>query len=263
MGTHRRLVPVAGIAKQRGDMKSIIIGVICGTALSCPALAQSCSGSSNALSVVQWSAKEASSSGLRATDFSVTLRNEMEHDFRLIDATIRLSDALGGSLGSIGVERTTTAGSGDTFVEAGTYSGTSLFTITRMHPDDVRITTCTRAIVTSDGEAITAPRAKGLGEPATVESTETARNAMIRCWNPPVAALTAEGLTVKLSIELDRDGSVIGTPQILSAITDDLVRATALSAQRAVQQCSPYTELMESSNENWQELTIIFDSSAL
>jgi hypothetical protein len=51
---------------------------------------------------------------------------------------------------------------------------------------------------------------------------------------------------------------VAGVPQILSAVTDDLVRSTALAAQRAVQQCGPYT-LPAEKYESWRQVDVTFD----
>lgn len=98
------------------------------------------------------------------------------------------------------------------------------------------------------------------GQAATLTQSEQAAlaAAMRRCWNPPIAAMTTAGLTVRLLVTFNRDGSVAGTPQILSAITDDLVRSTAMAAQRAVQQCSPYT-LPADKFDNWREVDVTFD----
>lgn len=74
-----------------------------------------------------------------------------------------------------------------------------------------------------------------------------------------MAAQNAPGLTVRLMVSFNRDGSLSGTPQILSALTDDLVRSTALSAQRAVQQCAPYTMLPAEKFDSWSQVDVTFD----
>lgn len=106
---------------------------------------------------------------------------------------------------------------------------------------------------------------QSLGEPtgtaATLTQSEQAAlaAAMRRCWTPPIAAQNTPGLTVRLLVTFNQDGSLAATPQILSAMTDDLVRATALSAQRAVQQCAPYTILPPEKYQSWREVDVTFD----
>ncbi|RDE08153.1 cell envelope integrity protein TolA [Pelagibacterium lacus] len=99
------------------------------------------------------------------------------------------------------------------------------------------------------------------GTSATLTQSEAAAlaAAMRRCWQPPIATQSTPGLTVRLLVNLNRDGSVSGTPQILSQLSDELTRATALSAQRAVQQCSPYTMLPAEKYDSWQEVDVTFD----
>lgn len=82
---------------------------------------------------------------------------------------------------------------------------------------------------------------------------------MRECWGPPIAAMSEPGLTVRLLVSLNRDGSVAGAPEILTPFTSDLVRTTALAAQRAVQQCAPYTMLPADKYETWQQVDVTFD----
>lgn len=102
-------------------------------------------------------------------------------------------------------------------------------------------------------------RPTGQAARLTQSEQDALASAMRRCWNPPIAAMSAEGLTVRLMVSLNPNGSVAGQPQILSAITDDLVRSTALAAQRAVQQCGPYTMLPADKYDEWRQVDVTFD----
>lgn len=228
-----------------------------------PAMAQSCpSGSSLALAVIDWSVAEADSLGLTSARVAVTLRNNLDVGFRLIDGSVRFSDVLGANHGNIEIDRASNADAGGTFEIGGVYSGRTILKVTEMHRDDVIVTACTNAIVTIDGETITNPLPTDASVPMDVSNIDAARQAMMRCWNPPMAALSA-GISVTLRVKLEPNGSLAGTPEIASEIASDLERATALSAQRAVQQCGPYTFLPEASHESWQELTMTFNAAEL
>ncbi len=81
---------------------------------------------------------------------------------------------------------------------------------------------------------------------------------MRRCWTPPPGALSVPGLTVRVLVTLNQDGSVSNT-QIQSALTDDLMRSTAFAAQRAVERCGPYTMLPVEKYESWRQVDVTFD----
>jgi hypothetical protein len=102
-------------------------------------------------------------------------------------------------------------------------------------------------------------RPTGQASRLTQSEQDALAGAMRRCWNPPMAAMSTDGLTVRLLVSLNQNGSVNGQPQILTAITDDLVRSTALAAQRAVQQCGPYTMLPPDKYEEWRQVDVTFD----
>lgn len=232
-------------------------------AISAPAYAQNCSGgSAEALSVVEWSVAPGDAFGYPSADISVTLRNEMPDGFRMIDATVRFVDALGESIGAIEMPRTTKAAAGEVFTIDGVYPSRDLATMTEMHPDDVIVTACAKSAVTTDGERLTQLRSSAPSQPFTQSEEAGLLAAMRRCWNPPMAATSTPGLFVRLLVNLNPDGSVDGVPEILTGLANDLVRSTAASAQRAVQQCGPYS-LPEASYDRWRQIEVTFDPSDL
>lgn len=116
-----------------------------------------------------------------------------------------------------------------------------------------------RGATTGQGGEQALGRPTGQASRLTQSEQDALAAAMRRCWNPPMAAMSTDGLTVRLMVSLNPNGSVNGQPQILSAITDDLVRSTALAAQRAVQQCGPYTMLPGDKYEEWRQVDVTFD----
>ncbi|WP_157970161.1 cell envelope integrity protein TolA [Pelagibacterium sediminicola] len=116
-----------------------------------------------------------------------------------------------------------------------------------------------RGATTGEGGEQALGRPTGQASRLTQSEQDALAAAMRRCWNPPMAAMSTDGLTVRLLVSLGPNGAVTGQPQILSAITDDLVRSTALAAQRAVQQCGPYTMLPADKYEEWRQVDVTFD----
>ena len=79
---------------------------------------------------------------------------------------------------------------------------------------------------------------------------------MRNCFSPPLGATSAEA--ARLLVELNRDGSVSGTPQIISAASTQLGDTTARAAVRAVQRCGPY-QLAAEKYEEWRQVDVTFD----
>tara|TARA_R100000365_G_C2739906_1_gene68648 strand:- start:1243 stop:1737 length:495 start_codon:yes stop_codon:yes gene_type:complete len=98
------------------------------------------------------------------------------------------------------------------------------------------------------------------GQSATLTQSEQSAlaAAMRRCWTPPPGALSVPGLTVRVLVTFNRDGSVSAT-EIRSALTDDLMRSTAFAAQRAVERCGPYTMLPAEKYDSWRQVDVTFD----
>ena len=85
------------------------------------------------------------------------------------------------------------------------------------------------------------------------------RRAIGRCWNPPAGAMNADGLIVKVSMQLDRSGQVIGRPKIVDQPGGRTGQIAAEAAVRAMRRCAPYTQLPAEKFETWSEVVVNFD----
>ena len=84
------------------------------------------------------------------------------------------------------------------------------------------------------------------------------------CYRPPVgAAAGLEGLKVRLSFDLNREGSVVGTPRATSVDGAPVSRLAAEAAERAVFGCQPYDMLPPDKYEAWKGIDLIFNPKDL
>ncbi|QDG75743.1 cell envelope biogenesis protein TolA [Labrenzia sp. PHM005] len=84
------------------------------------------------------------------------------------------------------------------------------------------------------------------------------RSQVAMCWNPPVGAVGAEDLKVRVRFNLSQSGEVSGGPEVINSNGNPAFRAAASSAVRAVMRCQPYS-LPVAKYEAWQEVIINFD----
>ncbi|MCF4099690.1 cell envelope integrity protein TolA [Maritalea mediterranea] len=116
-----------------------------------------------------------------------------------------------------------------------------------------------RGGTTGDGGQKTAGKTTGTAARLTQSERAALAAQMRKCWNPPISALDVDGLTVRLLVDLNRDGSVAGTPQVLDiSVTGQVGQATASAAQRAVRRCGPY-QLAAEKYEEWRQVDVTFD----
>ena len=74
-----------------------------------------------------------------------------------------------------------------------------------------------------------------------------------QCWTVMPADY---GMSVTLSVSMNRDGSVSGTPTIVSSDQSASGLMLARAAQRAVTSCGPYTMLSASSYDQWRQIEV-------
>lgn len=115
-----------------------------------------------------------------------------------------------------------------------------------------------RGATTGTGGQATAGKETGQAARLTQSERDALAAQMRACWNPPISALSETGLLVRLIVDLNRDGSVAGTPRILSEITTSVADTTARAAQRAVLRCGPY-KLAADKYDEWQQVDVTFD----
>lgn len=99
------------------------------------------------------------------------------------------------------------------------------------------------------------------GQSATLTQSEEAALAgqMRRCWNLLPGEIES-GLTVDLRVNLNQDGSVLGTPRLLTNPTSSMHGSIARAAQRAVLSCGPY-QLPAEKYAQWSEVEVQFRAS--
>ena len=82
---------------------------------------------------------------------TASLTYEGKSAVRMVDALIVVADALGGHITAIGIDRDLHAEPGATFNNDSLISVEAGERLLSLHPDDVAVTTCTRAIIYQDG----------------------------------------------------------------------------------------------------------------
>ena len=89
------------------------------------------------------------------------------------------------------------------------------------------------------------------------------RGQVQRCWNIPAGAADAGNLRVSVKFKLDRNGSLDGSPEIISGGgSAGVERAAAEAARRAVARCAPYN-LPADKYDAWADVIVNFDPSEM
>ena len=102
--------------------------------------------------------------------------------------------------------------------------------------------------------AVAAPKRPSAPPPTLQKQLQAMRTAILRAWDPA----GFEG-TITVRVHLKRDGTLDGSPEIVSDPTDAAhYQAAATSAVRAVVQSQPFTMLGQNSYDRWKETDIDF-----
>jgi hypothetical protein len=96
----------------------------------------------------------------------------------------------------------------------------------------------------------------------SVNEMDALRARIAQCWNPPPGGLGADAIVVKLRLQLNEDGTLIGYPSITNNGASAFFQAAADSAVRAVYQCQPYT-LPAEKYALWRDMILNFDPSQM
>ena len=91
-----------------------------------------------------------------------------------------------------------------------------------------------------------------------VNEIDALRAKIAQCWSPPPGGLGADVIIIKLRLQLNEDGSLIGYPTVANSGGSPFFQAAADSAVRAVFQCQPY-ELPSEKYAVWRDLILNFD----
>ncbi len=92
----------------------------------------------------------------------------------------------------------------------------------------------------------------------TQSELDALRGQVAQCWNPPVGAVGAEDLKVRVRFNLSQSGEVSGSPEVMNNSGNPAFGAASSSAVRAIMRCAPYS-LPIAKYEAWQEVIINFD----
>jgi hypothetical protein len=101
----------------------------------------------------------------------------------------------------------------------------------------------------------------GLDQSLTLSETKYLQRQIERCWSPPVGVAGAETLTVKVQMNLRRDGSLLRPPILLNSGTGSF-QIAAEAALRATTQCQPYN-LPGDKYDAWREVLFNFDPRSM
>lgn len=83
-------------------------------------------------------------------------------------------------------------------------------------------------------------------------------------WSVIAGISGAEGLTIRVSMQLDRSGALIGTPEVVaSGGTDSARRTFEGSVRRAIMKSAPFTDLPADKYDSWSDVVVNFDPSAM
>ncbi|ODA67569.1 hypothetical protein A7A08_01603 [Methyloligella halotolerans] len=94
----------------------------------------------------------------------------------------------------------------------------------------------------------------------SVNEIDALRSRIAQCWNLPPGGLGAERIIVKLRMQLNEDGTLVGYPTVENSGNSPFFRAAADSAVRAVYQCQPYPLPIEKYSL-WRDMILNFDPS--
>ncbi len=115
--------------------------------------------------------------------------------------------------------------------------------------------------------ALQIPKSAKLDARATASLAAAIRSQIAPCWNPPIGRADVRKMTVVLSIQMAKDGSVVGRPSVVSQTGGTsgnaaYAKAFADTAVRAVLRCSPL-KLPPDMFDAWKAFELNFDPSEM
>jgi len=114
----------------------------------------------------------------------------------------------------------------------------------------------TRGATTGEGGQATLGTPTGRAATLTRSEEDALVAQMRQCWRLLPGEIDS-GQSVRLMVNLNRDGSVNGTPRVISNITTPIQGSIARAAQRAVLGCGPY-RLAAEKYATWKEIDVTF-----
>jgi colicin import membrane protein len=93
----------------------------------------------------------------------------------------------------------------------------------------------------------------------SMSELDALRARLAQLWSPPAGASDPRELIVEVRIRLKPDGTLAGSPQVLSGGRTALFAAARDSAVRALYRGQPYDMLRPEHYEQWKDIEITFD----
>lgn len=124
------------------------------------AAAECHSGSLEPISVVGWSAEPLDlpdSMGVGGVALTLTLKNQLAHSLRMVDARAHIDDVLGRRIIRVSLEPDLNIAADSEQIHTRRYVTANLSELERLqgaNPNDIVVTACTTAVVTGEGEVI-------------------------------------------------------------------------------------------------------------
>jgi hypothetical protein len=100
----------------------------------------------------------------------------------------------------------------------------------------------------------------GMQSSMSVNEIDALRARIAQCWSPPPGGLGADKIVVRIRLQLNEDGTLVGYPTVANRGTSPFFQAAADSAVRAVFQCQPYS-LPSDKYALWRDMILNFDPS--
>ncbi|MBX8802650.1 hypothetical protein HBA92_18090 [Ochrobactrum sp. MR28] len=97
---------------------------------------------------VSWSAKP---DGDIATETTVVFRSNASKPIKMIDASAKYTDVLGGSIGSFALDRDVLINPGENYTETKRWVGSSFDRLVNLKPEEVTTSVCVKAVLYRDG----------------------------------------------------------------------------------------------------------------
>ncbi|WP_316860636.1 cell envelope biogenesis protein TolA [uncultured Cohaesibacter sp.] len=113
---------------------------------------------------------------------------------------------------------------------------------------------------TDDQQASFGSRTGNQAAAMTQSELDALRAQIAQCWSPPVGAVDASQLRVRIEFGLDRQGNLNAGPEPVEFPANQFGVAAVESAMRAVRRCAPYT-LPADKYDAWRRVRITFDPS--
>jgi outer membrane biosynthesis protein TonB len=104
---------------------------------------------------------------------------------------------------------------------------------------------------------------QGTGQRLSASEVAAFKSQISRCWSPPVGGLSGDAIEIKLHFDMNRDGTIIGTPTVKNPQHSAFFAAAADAAIRAAMSCQPYTMFSQDKYDEWRDMDLKFDPSRM